>query len=555
MKSFIAVSWKDRERKHFEWEYVIYFLILYALLVFRAPSDFFQPYLWAEDGTVLIQGSIYNGIQSVFQVGNGAYWVIPKLIALLCYWSVKPFNSIVILPYLMQVIAKVFTVLSVMYFISDKFEWLVAKKFHRFCICVGIILFMPQSASDTLTCETSLPFALFFAVYLIGLDLLCNSKIELPNWKQIIFMSLLALSSADALCIGAVAAVVIVRYFVYGSKHKIEKVQWWEGVFKLTLVLFAVSLQTQCLLSSGRVKQQLDVTKRIILNTKSFMFFPYWNQFHLWGAFLIGGLIWVLIWKKSKISCFTLIYSAGFSYLAMLYNCMAENVKDAYLGNMTSRYVFISFEIAAFMLGVAISKLIARVDRGSLILAYICLTCAMVTCLRTYDVDVIGEKYADCYKIASVAFDAGGTDDVIIPIGPWEPWTLKIPASISDNKMKEDLIIGIENVDQKEIDDIGFGTLTSTDNWKISGWIKSSKDNEILRNLFIKKGKIYIAVETLEVRDDFQGQNLRHNGYEFNIIREHELIKEGKNTLEFVGQTNDGTWHCGKLLVEINKEK
>ena len=94
MKSFIAVSWKDRERKHFEWEYVIYFLILYALLVFRAPSDFFQPYLWAEDGTVLIQGSIYNGIQSVFQVGNGAYWVIPKLIALLCYWSVKPFNSI-----------------------------------------------------------------------------------------------------------------------------------------------------------------------------------------------------------------------------------------------------------------------------------------------------------------------------------------------------------------------------------------------------------------------------------------------------------------------------
>ena len=239
----------------------------------------------------------------------------------------------------------------------------------------------------------------------------------------------------------------------------------------------------------------------------------------------------------------------------MLYNCMAENVKDAYLGNMTSRYVFISFEIAAFMLGVAISKLIARVDRGSLILAYICLTCAMVTCLRTYDVDVIGEKYADCYKIASVAFDAGGTDDVIIPIGPWEPWTLKIPASISDNKMKEDLIIGIENVDQKGIDDIGFGTLTSTDNWKISGWIKSSKDNEILRNLFIKKGKIYIAVETLEVRDDFQGQNLRHNGYEFNIIREHELIKEGKNTLEFVGQTNDGTWHCGKLLVEINKEK
>lgn len=555
MKSFIPISWKERMRTDFKWEHIIYFLVLYALLVFRAPNDFFQPYLWAEDGTVLIQQAIQQGVSSIFTVNNGTYWVMQKLLALLCYWIVRPFDSIVILPYLMQIIAKIFIVLSVMYFISDKFEWVVLKKYHRFCICAGIVLFMPQSASDTLTCETSLPFPLFFVVYLIGLELLCNSEIKLPSWRQIIFMSLLALSSADALCIGAVAGVVIVRYFVYGSKHKIEKVQWGSGFLKLALVLSTVFLQTQSLLSAGRVNQQLEIAKRIVLNTKSFMFFPYWNQFHSWGAFLIGGLIWVLIWKKSKISCFTLIYSAGFSYLAMLYNCMAENVEDVYFGNMTSRYVFICSEIAAFMLGVAISKLIEKVDRKSLILAYVCLTCAIVTCLRTYNVSVIGEKYADCYKSASVVFDDVGTDDVIIPIGPWEPWNLKIPASISDNKMKDDLIIGIETIDQKRIGDIEFGILTSTDNWKISGWIKSSKDNEILRNLFIKKGKIYIAVETLEVRDDFQGQNLRHNGYEFNITREYDLIKEGENTLEFVGQTNDGTWHCGKLLVEINKEK
>lgn len=553
MKSYISVSsWRDRIRNGSKWEYIMYFLTLYVLLVFRTPKDFFQPYLWAEDGSVLIQQAIQNGLSSVFMVGNGTYWVMQKIVALICYWSVCPFRSIVLLPYIMQIVSKIIITLSVMYFISDRFEWLMPEKKYRFFICIGVVLLMSQNASDTLTCETAFPFPLFFVVYLIGLDLLCSSKVEMLNWKQTFFMTLLSLSSAEALCIGAIAVVIAIRYYAYKIReNKLQISQCCFDGIKLLLILSSVFLQTQCVLSGGRVSQQIEITKRIILNTKSFMFFPYWNQFHTWIAFFGGLLVWILIWSKSRISSFILIYSAGFSYLAMLYNCMAES--EAYSGVMTSRYVFICFEIAAFMLGIAICKLIKNPDKESRALAYICLLCAIIVSLRTYDVPVIGYEYADCYKSSSVVFDKNGKDVVIIPVGPWKPWTCEIPANIRANKMEEDLEIGIESIDGKMIGDSDFGLLTSDDNWELIGWVKSSKDNEVLKNLFIKEAAIYIAAESIDVRAVFDGQKLSHNGYRFNLTKGYDVLKEGVDALEFVGQTEDGVWHSGRVTVEIKK--
>ena len=553
MKNYISVSsWRDWIRNASKWEYIMYFLTLYVLLVFRAPKDFFQPYLWAEDGDVLISQAIWDGVSSIFAVGNGTYWMMPRMVALICYWSVRPFGSIVLLPYIMQIVSKIIITFSVMYFISDRFEWLIPEKKYRFFVCIGVVLLMSQNASDVLTCDIAFPFPLFFVVYLIGLDLLCSAKIEMLNWKQTFFMTLLSLSNADGLCIGVVAVVIAIRYYAHKIReNKLQISQCCFDGIKLLLILSAAFLQTQCVLSGGRVSQQIEITKRIILNTKSFMFFPYWNQFHTWLAFFGGLLIWILIWKKSRISSFVLIYSAGFSYLAMLYNCMAES--EAYSGVMTSRYVFVCFEIAAFMMGSAICKLIKNTDRGSKVLAYICSLFAITVSLCTYDIPVIGSEYANCYKSSSVVFDKNGKDIAIIPVGPWKPWACKIPANIRANKMVEDLEIGIESIDGKMVGTSEFGLLTSDANWELSGWIKSSRGNDVLENLFIKKDTTYIAAESIDTREAFGEKQLLYNGYKFNITERYDVLTEGGSILEFVGQTSDGVWHSGRIAVGIKK--
>ena len=205
----------EKKRRICSPENLLFFLILFGLLVYRTPDDFFQPYLWAEDGSVLIQGSIYNGISGLFVPDIGTYWVIQKLLALLCYWLGLPTHSIAGLPYLMQIFSKILGTLSVMYFISDKFQWLVPKKIYRFGICAAIILLMPQHSYDVLTCETSLPFELFFAAFLIGLDLLCSGKYEMPSWGQAFFLAVLSLSTASALCIAAIVAAAFFQWILF----------------------------------------------------------------------------------------------------------------------------------------------------------------------------------------------------------------------------------------------------------------------------------------------------------------------------------------------------
>ena len=153
----------EKKRRICSPENLLFFLILFGLLVYRTPDDFFQPYLWAEDGSILIQGAIYNGISGLFVPGNGTYWVIQKLVALLCYWLVLPTNSIAALPYLMQIFSKILGTLSVMYFISHRFQCHVLNSIYLLAISAAISLLMQQHSYDLLATETPLALVLLFA--------------------------------------------------------------------------------------------------------------------------------------------------------------------------------------------------------------------------------------------------------------------------------------------------------------------------------------------------------------------------------------------------------
>lgn len=525
-------------------ENTIFFLVLFVLLALRAPKDLFTPYLWAEDGAVIIQGAIYDGVKAIFTPGNGAYWVIQKALGVLCYWAVLPTNSIAALPYLLQIVSKMLTVFSIMYFMSDRFQWLVPKKIYRFAICIGIVLLIPQHASDLVTCDTSLPFALFFTAFLISLDLLCSGKYEMLSRWQTVFFVLLSLSIASAPCIAAIAITVFAQWLFMQIKSKtVDRKQIFWAVLKLLAVLLAVLIQTQQVLSSGRVNADLDMLNRILLNTKSFIFFPYWNQLHSWTAFFIGLACWLNLCYFAKLPWKVPVYCGAFSFLYMLYCSMVGSPEEFYSGLMTGRFVVTSFEISALMIGLAITRLWDSRRKINRNIGYVLLAGIMVLSLKTYNIEVIGSASAESYKMHNGVFAVNGSDHAFISIGPWHPWIMRIPADISTKPMEDDLEIGIEVIDGIFVHNENFAHIRSDSYHSASGWVRTSTPNQTLQKLFVKLGNQYVAAEKITIRDNFQNNALTHNGWEFYLHPDY--FTDGSTTLEIVGETADGKWHRG----------
>jgi len=541
----------EKKRRICSPENLLFFLILFGLLVYRTPDDFFQPYLWAEDGSVLIQGSIYNGISGLFVPVNGTYWVIQKLVALLCYWLVLPTNSIAALPYLMQIFSKILGTLSVMYFISDRFQWLVPKKIYRFGICAAIILLMPQHSYDVLTCETSLPFELFFAAFLIGLDLLCSGKYEMPNWGQAFFLTILSLSTASALCIAAIVVAAFFQWIFVQIQTKIlVKSRLGIELVKLGIILAAVAVQLRLVFFSGRVNDQLDIANRLILNTKSFTFFPYWNEFHSWTAFVIGLGLWAIICYMTKLPWKVVSYCGGFSYLFMLYCSMVSTAEMFYQGKMTGRFIFTCFEISALLIGVAAVKLIDNTRRSNKYTGCVILGMIAIVSIRTYDVSVIGNEVSEIYKRNCGVYTKNGGDMVRIPIGPFNWWYMTIPASISAERPIHDLEFGVEYLDGILTGSENFGQLRKDcvgNEHELIGWARTSVENQTFERLFIKNGSTYTAAHEITERAMFYEDAWTHNGFIFFILEDY--FNEGATTIELVGETADGTWHYGAIDI------
>lgn len=531
------------------------FVILFALLAFRTPEDLFTPYLYSEDGGVLIQGSIYNGIRGIVKPGNGTYWVIQKALALLCYWVILPTRSIAALPYIMQVLTKILGTLSVMYFISDRFQWLVSKRTYRFWICVGIILLMPQHADDVLVCDTSLPFQLFFVAFLIGLDLLCSGKYDTPNWGQTVFFMLLAVSTASALCLAAIVAASFLQWIVVQVEHgTLKKRAVGIEIFKLCMICGAVWIQVRLVLSSDRVSGSLDLTNRMILSLKSFVFFSYWNKFQTWRAFFVGLIIWAFIGCIIKLPWKTVLYCGGFSYLFMLYCSMVTSAEEFYQ-TMYGRYVFTCYEIAALMIGLAVVKFLGSGQPSKKNIGYVVLCATAIISLRTYNVPVTASECGEIYTTYCGLYEANGQDQMRLPIAPFKPLAFVVPVEISSKQMIDDLEFGVEYLDGIWVFNEAFGQLKPNTIWnehELSGYIRSSTKNQTFRRLFIKSGASYTAAREITERAFFHEEPWMHNGYSFCAPLFH--FSEGTTRLEIVGEADDGTWHCGTLDITTTFE-
>ncbi|MDF2962878.1 MAG: hypothetical protein K0S39_4613 [Paenibacillus sp.] len=529
------------------------FVVLFAVLAMRAPQDLFTPYLWAEDGSVLIQGSIYNGIKGIIVPDNGTYWVIQKSLALICYWLVLPFDNIEALPYIMQILSKVLATLSVMYFISDRFEWLVKERLHRFGICLAVVLLLPQNASDVLTCDTSLPFYFIFTTFLIGLDLVFGKKSFMPNIPQTLFLILFSLSSAAAPFVVVVVGIAALRWLINSIKTEtLHRRAFIIEAIKLLLIFAAVFIQVQYILSSGRASGDIALVHRIVLNTKSFIFVPYLQKFHSWTAFSFGFLSWIIVWRVAKVPLKVIVYCGLFSWGFMLYSSMTGPADAFYNGAMTGRYVFTCFEISALLLGLATVRLLENKKMHIKYLGCASVLTICICALLTYNVQTIGAEFAGIYKVNSRVFEVKGQDRVLIPIGPWNPWIVAIPADISNKDIKDDIEFLVERTNGNVIGSENYGKLDLHLNLggrtNVSGWARTSVDNQTFKCLFLKYGSTYTAAGSIQIRENFLDKKLNHNSFAFNLTSDY-FVDRGITTLELLGETKDGQWHRGRFDI------
>ena len=522
----LVYFWAERNRKE-KLSSAACFIMLFLLYSLRTWNDTFAPYLWAEDGSVLIQGSIFDGINSIFQPRNGTYWVIQKIIALLCYRIVLPFNQLQVLPLLQGTITKLIAVFSVFYFMSSRFEWLVKKKIQRFYICAGIILLMPMHSADVLTCDTSLPFLLNFTVFLLSLDFMFRKKAAMLSITETIFIILMALSTAAAPFAAAAAVLAAGRWVIAGrQENTLTRKDLLSVGIKLIFIAAAAFMQVMCLFSGSRVNKSLDIINRLILNTRSFIFFPYWENFHSWTFFFLGLIIWLFLMYRSKISKCVILYCAGFSYAFLLY-CSMTSPAASFYQSIAGRYVFLSYEISVLLLGLALCSLFAEKGAlkrlGQLILA-VCLAVAAIS----YHVKVIGEEFIDVYRVNIGVFQEDGKNLVKIPIGPWELWLLTIPADLPD-KFIEDMDIKINKIQK------GY------EHFQVSGLIESAGQD--YARLFLKLAdESYIAAVSLAKASASAKQ------YTFSISIPSDAFPSGC-VLEFVGQTLNEEYHSRKVTV------
>lgn len=71
-------------KKHEMFFYISIFLVLAAVIVFRAPQLFTTPRFWAEEGTVYFLSGYHNSwLEALFQVHQGYYSLVPTLVGIL----------------------------------------------------------------------------------------------------------------------------------------------------------------------------------------------------------------------------------------------------------------------------------------------------------------------------------------------------------------------------------------------------------------------------------------------------------------------------------------
>ncbi len=525
-----------RDKKSITWD-ILCFFALFFILSLRTPEDLFSAYLWAEDGAELIQGSIFSGAHTLTTVGNGAYWTAPKAISLICYQLSCHFGILQYLPQIQGICCKLLATACIFWFTSDKFEWLVGKKIVRSAICIGIILMIPQEAQDLMTCDTSIPFMMNFAVFLMGVYYFCNKEVRTPSILQSCFLVLTALSSIAAPFVAAVALLAWIRWFMENRKNHVY-VQWSAILiecFKLFIVLLAVFIQVRCVILSNRASSNLELIKRILLNMKYFIFFPYWDRLRSWFGAFLGISLWLVILRFTKFPRLFALFCFCYSFAYLLFCSMMTTAEEFYKVVICTGYRFSTFSymVATLALGVALDSAnkCEAIPKSPIIMV---LSIILLIGITKYHISVIGMNFSELYSEYIPLFKEDGSELLHIPVGPWDPWRLTIPTTMSDKEQKNDMSVILYDIGGSS--PTAFIPTEDASYTIVKGRICCDSNIPIV-NVLQRMGNQYLAAYSLN--DDGV----------FTVHATPEFLNYDTTMLDFIALTADGSYHSGNIEI------
>lgn len=533
------------------------FIALYLLYVMRTPGDSFTSYLWAEDGQMLMTDAIAAGLKSITLKGNGAYWVIPKLIGVVCYWISLPFQSITHLATFQGLVTKLVGAASIGWFLSDRFSWVLKDLFQRFLVCAGIIFLMP-AALDVYTCDTSIQFLLNFTVFLVGLDLLVNKKIRAMSWPVTGFLLIQTLSSAAAPVTAAVAGCGFLRWIFDGYRKKQLKLHLvLIEIAKVGIIGAAAILQILTAFSGSRVSGSLQLWDRIIACLKVYPFFPYYQSMQNWGMFVFCIVCWIAILFLAKFPVRLGIYCFSYSWLFLCMCSMTNTAEDILVNfkvvvsdKILERYILLSSMVMIFMLLIALIRI--QEKRIRWMTAAVVMTVCVPIAAQAFQVRIWGEEYITGYDQNICSYDKVGSDRLWISIGPTPNWHLVIPSTITEKISEEEARgelywIGKQAAaDHVVIDTSGVAI-------PVNGSL-TDQNGEPFEQIFLKLGDgIYLGAMLCEEEDrilEGTSEAMAGKSGEFNICVPLASFPEGEGQLEFIGKKADGT--CCRKVFEFN---
>lgn len=541
---------------------VLAFGVLFYFYVARALYDIVLPYMYMEDGMVMLERSVTLGWAGVFTVDNGTFWVLQKIIGRISLFIVNIFGAFWAMPYVMGILSKLVGVGGIAYFMSDRFAWLIKERIWRFLICVLVILVIPVNGADVIACDTSMPFVLLFTVFLIALRLFCGEKIELPTWAESCFLMLVAISSAGAPVIMSIVFCAFFGWLFFEIKDGVfDKKRTMIALLKTVLIMAVAFIQVWTVVTSDRAQIDWDMSTRINFNTRLFVFFPYWQVFGPWLLFGIGLLGWIGIFVFAKVHWKVMGFCGIYSWLFMLYCSLTySNMEECYKGLMVARYLFCNMAIAVLIWGMAIYAFwqkegIARAGSG--ILAASLLLIAAVTFFVPFEG---GERIVPFMQTAKY-FDKKGMDTIWVMHPPMTPWKLAFKADISGEEKANDMKLTLKKVDgmlpektEKDAKEV-FG---AGDPVSFSASVKDAKITTLLYDL---GGGHYWSCCSTDQSEDYARTKKWQEGetdwFTFEIGESYlptsvavYFDPQKAEGVSFVGQDENGEWHKGRYVFK-----
>jgi hypothetical protein len=206
---------KIENLKEWQW-FLITFIICIIFIVTMSIEILWQPYIFAEDGSIFLKDAFSEGIKSLNNTYGGYISIVPRIIAIIAIFLGKRVNSIILVINIMKCLSILYIALCINYFNTKEFKWFIKNRLVRFFISL-ILIEVIANQDYTLYSATYTHWWSGFLAFLVGINFL-NKKT--PPFYIIPLLMFSILSSPSAILIAIPIMYYVVVKIIEVKKEK-----------------------------------------------------------------------------------------------------------------------------------------------------------------------------------------------------------------------------------------------------------------------------------------------------------------------------------------------